>query len=260
MSDVITGPGAYGNPRNRRMDVKFVDGECAYGRDQDGDWCVWSTIDGGNLLSNGTSYDITGPWIPDPPEPPAGFVVQDRETYRGVKGVDKVLICGEWQTVDGFEDMTAVEVDAEYPAKPHWFASPIPKPFSISEHGPGVYETRDGREEPVTWRSPGGGVWGREGQHPDWHDDGRMTALRELPGDLVRYLRPLPKQEQPQEEWTPTNELRNRSIELVGLVAKDKRENGMYSVYANGNWFSVVLEQKWTCGEKSEWRPVGVEP
>ena len=71
------------------------------------------------------------------------------------------------------------------------------KPFSISEHGYGVYLRRDGEEvlvgchdtsaNTLRWYVPTG----------SWYDNGRAFANEESPMDLVCYLRPLPSERRP---------------------------------------------------------------
>lgn len=254
MSDIIQSVGEYDQTcdEQRRMKARVVHIENgrAFGFDCDGDPDHWDAATG----EADSSYDIKGPWIPDPPEPPAGFVVMPKEYVAkdGDKLTGSNWQCG-WQKFPRcFDGMSAADIEATYPSSgTHWIASPIPKPFSISEHGPGVYARRDGVEANVDAWNEISKTWsGRvAGDLHGWFDDGKVNYTGEHPGDLVRYLRPLPK---PTVEWTPTNELRLAETSLSDSLAT------WYGKGGASTWRR--LEQKWTCGEKSEWRPVGVEP
>jgi hypothetical protein len=180
--------------------------------------------------------------IPDPPEPPAGFVVQDREAYRYTLG-DRHVRLGfsrSWARFEGSCHMglSAIELDAKYPQEaPFYIASPIPKPFSISEHGPGVYETRGGRTAEVTaLGNPADKKW--QAAWPDascwWPDNGRCFCDTEVAYDLVRYLRPLPKPAvDPGEGWR--------------LLGDDERPvRGDWHTYGSnphpGSWIDYYVE------------------
>lgn len=201
MSDIITGPGFYKQQNGGKAEVcgqSKLDGRW-YGRPA-------CTATGHSWNHDGTStapsFNIVSAWIPEPPAPPPGFVVMPRN-------VKPYMGCQRWSRSLGWSplmDDSYLEGSAEYwdsrsAAAPIYFASPIPKPFRISEHGVGVYETRDGREATVFRRFGDGWAGPDLPSGFEWYDDGRRDSFGERPNDLVRYLRPLP-----QPEWTPTNE------------------------------------------------------
>lgn len=267
MSDVITKPGLYRQQNGKQADVKWVGDGKALGFDHNGEETCWNAASGkwnGNAPVN-FQFHITGQWIPDPPEPPDGFQVMPKE-YVAKEG-DQV-----WSTSHGFWTkcfhaigMTAGQYDQWNDQcrseAPHFFASPIRKPFSISEHGPGVYETRDGREAVVIGRGCGisfpwtGYIDEGERFNKSWKDCGTWQQ-GEQPQDLVRYLRPLPKTavDSPpaQSEWVPTNELR--------LWKCGYRDIGRFftAISENESGYAHFV-RKWTNGTDSEWRPVKVD-
>lgn len=245
-----------------------------------GPW--WRLLGPDEQVQAGDEFESVGKWLPiydtdfgmyvrnfvlvrhvrrrlPPPEPPAGCVVMPREY---------VAKAGDWTCLrgSGWDDWdrsgkSAAQLDEQFPHNiPHYIAAPIPKPFSISEHGPGVYQTRDGREATITHKD--GGEWPWHGCTTgisadidmSWRDDGMFCFGPDKPGDLIRYLRPLPETT---ETWVPTVEL--RWSDFVGLPQPGSAwvschdKNGTYSC-------NRVLEQKWTRGSESEWRPVEVQP
>lgn len=148
----------------------------------------------------------------DPPAPPTGYEIRDRN-YVPQRG-DLLWECGTWYAV--FDHQLSIEDrDLQMPdLAPMFIASPIPKPFRISEHGPGLYETRDGREATVERKDgPGLHPWsgtlncGSEGVcRLTWKDCGMWRASDECASthDLVRYLGPLEPQKpsvDPGEGW-----------------------------------------------------------
>lgn len=60
-------------------------------------------------------------------------------------------------------------------------------------------------------------------------------------------------------EWTPTCELRDRDIGEVYFADRHCIPEGSTTRFVNGKWHYVVREQKWVCGDKSEWRAIGVQ-
>jgi hypothetical protein len=118
----------------------------------------------------------------------------------------------------------------------------VPKPFSISDHGPGVYLTRDGREVPIQEPYQDRWLGFVHDVHPTWGDDGTFISTREHGLDLVRYLRPLP-----QPEWTPTDHYQQTTI--VDGCEWTSRWYGKPPSAAR-------IEQRWTNGTEEEWRPV----
>jgi hypothetical protein len=136
-----------------------------------------------------------------------------------------------------------------------------PKPFSISEHGPGVYETREGKETTVIGPSSCSSAWHRwQGRYTYGDTGGLFSSGQPSCFDLVRYLRPLPKPEPqeyvsksgpailpPQPEWTPTNHYQQTTI--VDGCEWTSRWYGKPPSAAR-------IEQRWTNGTEEEWRPV----
>lgn len=332
MSDVIPKPGLYRQQNGRPADVKWVGDGKALGFDSNGEETAWWTATGKWTVEapDDFGFHITGPWIPDPPEPPPGFAVMPK---------DYVAKVGDWAANNGHQKKFAVidprnglwigwsaeRLDYDRPHNaPHYIAAPMPKPFSISEHGPGVYETRDGEEATVKRQCSVEVTYIWKGctqslSYASWADGGQFEVSRTLPHDLVRYLRPLPQpavdpvwrelgpdepivdsdqfafrdhtsnvhddsyfvdsfdsmvgqtvrqlnQQYPgfggrivrrrvappaQSEWVPTNELR--------LAKCAGSAEGAHISRLTGEMQWSRIEQKWTNGTDSEWRPIPVE-
>lgn len=126
--------------------------------------------------------------------------------------------------------------------------------FSISDHGRGVYETLTGKEAKVLevcvnvkrqWVGEVG-MW----KNVRWNDDGIEDAVGHSL-NLVRYIGPLPKSEEP-EQWVPTWELEWHKCphNVRGATIVSTEDHALNEV--------CRLERKWTCGDKSEWRPIPV--
>jgi hypothetical protein len=156
----------------------------------------------------------------------------------------------------GWDVKTGVESTEAEPAEGYNIVGPWiePKPFRISDHGPGVYLTRDGREAEVTCKScdrEDNWPWNGhiiDGSMPSktWKDNGHWLAPGESGEDLVRYLRPLP-----QPEWTPTDHYQQTTI--VDGCEWTSRWYGKPPSAAR-------IEQRWTRGTEEEWRPVTIKP
>ena len=278
MSDVIPKPGKYQQFSGRPAEVKWVGDGKALGFDFGGEPTMWDAATGRWALAmNEPEFccHIVSPWPPDPPPKP----VDPGEGWR-LLGDDEVIADGDEYLCEGgrrqwFPVACAPPQGMTVAASHGWwirdyvpvhYRRRIPKTFRISDQGCGVYETRDGREAVVTGHNPGFkttcrnrcewvGATTEAGRafSTSWTDSGNW-AIQDQAVDLVRYLRPLPEPE----GFLPTNELRTRTLGLAGTVPDNKRPNGTYSAFANGSWFSVVLEQKWTNGTVTEWRPIPV--
>lgn len=260
MSDVIQRVGEYDQTcdEQRRMKarVEHIENGRAFWFDCDGDPDHWDAATG----EADATYDIKGLWIPDPPAPPEGFAVMPRDYVA--KAGDRVFAgtTNRWVDVTGWAGCSVVQLEGELAARiPTYIASPIPKPFRISDKGCGVYARRDGVEKKVV--STARREW--RGEFYVWADDVGWTYRDDgvvchqttpSPLDLVRYISPLPEPE-PQEQWVPTCELRWKQCKSgdgggVWIWEHDK---------VCPRQILARQEQRWTCGEKSEWRPVGVE-
>lgn len=102
----------------------------------------------------------------------------------------------------------------------------------ISDTGFGVYQTRDGQEQPVTERFLCGDrhTWGcQDGNYAQWWDNGRRDWTMEKPGDLVKYLRPL--------SWTPADFLKDAEREAARAVSLHGEFSSLHEAYA------VLLEE-----------------
>ncbi len=257
MSEVITKPGFYRTQDGEKAEV--------VGQASDGRWlgilngAAWWNSDGQLFCGIHRPGNITGPWH-DPPTPPDGFQLMPRKYLP--TGGDMFCDAGGplWKPI--YSGGTWVNrASAEWldenrtPYAPHYIASPIPKPFRISEHGVGVYETRDGRELKVVSRcGPQSYPWCGEQAiyRRQWSDSGKRFHNRDVEDDLVRYIGPLPA-EKPQEPWTCTGELRWNNADEA-CQARDAELD-----YARKAIKTVmVLEQRWTRGTEEEWRPVPV--
>lgn len=144
-----------------------------------------------------------------------------------------------------------------YSISGEWHDQPE-RAFRVSDHGCGIYETREGKQvslvdksgsETFPWRAKFGAIG-----YAAWGDDGRFYSDgKARPQDLVRYVGPLP---QPAEQWTKTCDLRLRRV-------SDKPELPAVCVM----WFDMktnewarryyVQEQRYTCGDREEWRAIG---
>jgi hypothetical protein len=147
--------------------------------------------------------DIVSEWH-EPPTPPDGFQLMPAD-YVGEKGLDQIWLTGNdsyWSTIEG--DVSAERMDYLWPSHaPHYIASPIPKPFRISDHGCGVYECRDGSRAKVTQIDKSSYPWRGSTDRvstASWTDCGAFTIGVPQHFDLVRYIGPLPS---PQPERPP---------------------------------------------------------
>lgn len=138
-----------------------------------------------------------------------------------------------------------------------------PKPFRISDHGLGVYETRDGREASIVgirdgltaypWNGRVGSDW------TSWTNEGKYACtISRHSADLVRYIGPLPKSVEP-EQWVPTCEDRYVYMGLYTFTPISEEYKQSIPMWFDGRWHFVRHERKFTCGDKSEWRPIPVE-
>jgi hypothetical protein len=258
MSDVIQKVGDYKQRNGGKAEVRFLDG-VAYGRDDLGSVTVWATTTGSVLLDTGRTTgvaDIVGEWQdpPAPPEPGEGWrLLEEGELpQEGDECRSRTNTKDEWTPCLNWSRNAPQSSVCIYRRR-------IPKPFRISDHGPGVYETRDGREAKVDDRNNlAVHVWGGllvcppEGAlRCTWTDAGRWSAdiTQTHRNDLVRYIGPLPVEE----PWVPTCELR-----------WDKCSHTMSgaTIVSTGNYaLNEVcrLEQRWTRGTEEEWRPVKVD-
>jgi len=246
MSNIIPSLGEYVDTNGLPCRVVHIEGGWAFGFYSDGAGGVWECEDGYSPYY----ADIKGPKPPDPPTPPEGFQLADRETHK-YRREDKIIgNRGGWLCFDAPEHvgLTAVEFDAKYPREePFYIASPIPKPFSISEHGPGVYETRDGRRATVNSRLAGTRDWWNgtvHGSGRTWKEDGWYPTSGPCTEDLVRYIGPL------EEPWVATDMHRET------IVASD-------GTTWTKTWCGFVdlpkprrIEQKFTRGTEEQWREV----
>lgn len=245
MSFQITKPGLYRQRNGGKAEV--------FGKGSDGRWygaehspmpCCSVWMDSGAFACDGAegATDIVGEWI-DAPDPGEGWrPLKDEEV---VEEGDEFTRNGRvWLSPTETVGMAVRDARQRFIAPERvFYKRRIPQPFRVSEHGLGIYATRDGREATVDSKD-GLGEWsGMLDRGPwfgidrvTWKDDGHWHNDRELPNDLVRYIGPLPKTEP--ETWVRTNELQWR--------------------YKRQESIAPTLEQKWTCGDKSEWRPVEV--
>lgn len=247
MSFQITAPGDCIQRNKGKCGVVYVGLDFSYGLASGGGACIWRTRTGETYLPNNPELNITGPWIPDPPE---GFEVRDRETYRAQLG-DQLYESGDvkrWHKMSasgGVRGLTMAEADAKWHKfAPHYIASPVPPPFRISTHGAGVYETRDGRRAKVT----GDGLpfwYGEVGpcKNVSWVDSGTERECNPH-FELVRYISPLPETE----KWEPSE---RRRVVIGG-------DSWKVFYYWSGEAMPFPVEREWTCGEKVDWRAVEV--
>jgi hypothetical protein len=206
--------------------------------------------------------DIVSPLVPGPPTPP----VDPGEGWRLVDPDSEPLEAGDehysltaWRPwFPAYAGRTQGEIAKEAPFGLGIVPTRrrVPPPFSISTHGPGVYERRDGERvqihdrdgsEMFPWRSVNPIGWG------EWSDNGIYRYFRHATNyDLVRYLGPLPV---PEPQWVATCELR-----LLRLPPLHKGDVVLRAKCDNGFGYSVRLEQKWTRGDEVQWRSVEVTP
>lgn len=237
MSFKIEKPGEFKQRDGRTSELLAQRGGYWFGINPSGFPCRWH-IDGTH--EEHTLSDIVGPI---PPKPPPGF-----QTYLSDKVSQWDMIFSQWDMI--YRGRSAAQLDVQFPNNaPHYIASPIPKTFRISDHGPGVYECRDGRQATVTGKiaNPAcGGKYPWEGIGRDgecfFTDEGKFWAHEEeSEADLVRYIGP--PTEQP---WTNTKTPRYR---MVGSILIGPINTAIW-----------IEERKWTRGTESEWRPVEVQP
>jgi hypothetical protein len=205
--------------------------------------------------------DIVSPLVPGPPTPP----VDPGEGWRLVDPDSEPLEAGDehysltaWRPwFPAYAGRTQGEIAKEAPFGLGIVPTRrrVPPPFSISTHGPGVYERRDGERVPIhdrdgsemfPWRSVSPIGWG------EWSDNGIYRFYRHATSyDLVRYLGPLPVPE-PEQPWVATCELRWRKC--------TRHDKGSVAVGIGEGCLLFRLEQRWTCGDREEWRAVEVTP
>lgn len=243
---VITKPGFYREHGGGQCQIIAVDSYgSAVGFSSENELNVYGCDDGGLGCDPHSNfpYDIDGPWVAE---------LDPGDGWRTLNDSDVVEATDEryfsnliWETVD------KGTVGKSYDSNRHW---PMrrriePAPFRISDHGCGVYLTRDGQEEDVRVDRPGTYYRWSSGISPgslSWKDDGRFyrdDLVSQL--DLVRYLRPLDPP--PSVEWKPTGELRWR-----------KPEAGWYGMTPHLALLGNILEQEWSDGTNTEWRPVTI--
>jgi hypothetical protein len=243
MNDVIQAVGPHKDKHGERCEVKHIDQGIAFGFDSDGDPAWWK-CDTGNWQGAGDNYSlhITGPWI----EPPT---VDVGEGWRLLEEGEMPQEGDECRWRENTNDpwQSALNWKRGNPQSAHCiYRRRVPKPFRISEHGPGVYLCRDGREYEVIPLPHGTEfTWWTRKHAESWRDDGTWSLAHgeKCPDkDLVRYLRPLP-----QPEWTPTDQYQQTTI--VDGCEWTSRWYGKPPSAAR-------IEQRWTRGTESEWRPV----
>jgi hypothetical protein len=240
MTDVIQAVGPHKDKNGERCEVKHIDQGIAFGFDSDGDPSWWK-CDTGNWQGAGDAYrlHIVGPWI-EPPTVDVGEGWRLLEDGEVIEDGDEYLSVSTWRRRE--EHVGDKQRALMLPTRRR-----VPQPFRISDHGPGVYLTRDGREAHISDRRDKSGCeewWGWAGEKHNtttWADSG-LWAATESVSDLVRYLRPLPKP-----EWTPTDNYQQTTI--VDGCEWTTQWQGRPPMTRR-------IEQKWTNGTESEWRPV----
>lgn len=234
MSFKITGPGFYRQRNGGKAEV-FAEREgWWYGMDYSGDAQCWRV--NGSWRIGGEehhSFDIVDVWHDPPPTPPDGFQLMPRN-YVAREG-DSLwnALPPAWQEVGGCAGQSAEEMEVELPGwAPVYIASPIPKP----DPGEGWRILRDYEiiEKGDEWCCPE--------MSQEWSACGTLavgsTPLEWFIHRTVFVRRRVPK-------WVATNELR-------------WRQPPGSSSHGDG-YVLRVLEQKWTFGNKHEWRPIPVE-
>lgn len=242
MSDVITKCGDYmhrhSTDRLKARVVHIEDGY-AFGFDSDGDPDSWRCSDGRSSCTR----DITGPWIPEPPTPPEGFELKPKD-YVAKEG-DRCVWgrATSWHDVSGWKGFCAQELEDEFSARiPVYIASPIPKPakpdpgegWRLLEEGETVEcddENRDVKFK-EEWSLDRGAFAGKNvGQ-----------KMRQYERNGLHFRRRLPDTKP---EWTCVGDLRWR-----------RPATGWASMTPDVAQILNTLEQRWTNGTDSEWRPV----
>lgn len=248
---VITKTGLHREVGGGKARVEFLGSMpgVAFGYDSQGRPTAWECETGATCYGKHIAAERV-----DPPAPPP---VDVGEGWRRLAKGDLIEIGDEW-----LDDVRGEWMPCDYRIGTPFGANVgsgewlphrrrIPQPFRISTHGCGVYETRDGREANVTLIKSGGAfsypasgtVAGCAGEYT-WTDEGQESAVFKARRDLVRYLRPLPS---PEPQWTPTCELRWK-----------QPLRGWAGVTPAGAQMLNTLEQRWTCGDREEWRAVEI--
>lgn len=104
MSDVITKPGLYRQQNGRPADVKWVGDGKALGFDSNGEETAWWTATGKWTVEapDDFGFHITGPWIPDPPEP-----VEPHAQICELKPIPKPAVDPVWRELGPDEPIVA---------------------------------------------------------------------------------------------------------------------------------------------------------
>lgn len=192
------------------------------------------------------------------------FQITQTGPHDSSAGVVQVLhIEGRW-AFGVFREWPVIwkSCDAEVIYGPHACSitgvhvEPNPAPFRISDHGCGIYETRDGREAVVRILNDtiheGRPIRGRiRGNDFDfcWGDDGLNRPSKfDCGSDIVHYIGPLPN---PAETWTSTARTQDR---VLNRDNGGPIPDGAFWSYRGGESKLVVREQCWVCGDREEWR------
>lgn len=242
----ITKPGFYRQRNGGKAEVFAECGQWWYGVDTDGYARRWSNRGLLNPHVNcDYAFDLVAPWT-DAPDPGEGWRLLE-EGEQVTSGDEYWHAKKEWKPVCQFPKFDSnIYVPHRRRVRP---------PFRISDKGPGLYATRDGRTAKVTekcttlrpWHGTVANYTGRF----CWHDDGTYQGVpgQQISSDLVRYIGPLPDET----PWVATSEYRQHARNHEG-VGSFLYWEAAYEPHP------VRIERKWTRGLEVEWRPVGVEP
>jgi hypothetical protein len=203
MSFAITKTGPHRNKSGGQVHVQCIDGKYSFGTSTMLPR-VWKTCDGTTIYGP-QADNITGPWH-EPPTPPDGFQLMPADYVSKAGDIARTGHCSDWFPLTAWLGRYSDQLSAHV-GSGIYIASPIPKPFRISDHGCGVYERRDGQEATVRRQCCGGLEksdlrWSsRTGAGFEWYDTGHVLECGiERDNDLVRYIGPLPE---PQPERPP---------------------------------------------------------